>query len=116
MTLWQAHMKVEVFPFTVCYASQVFAFMLVLILLAFWICPIYSQFDAELRCAKPFYGSPGSYDCTLVLQKLASLYDDRPRYFDEEQLRGGPSHDFPGVKNDQVTQVVQLPGYWSLSR
>ena len=69
---------------------------------------------AQITCMKAFYGSPRSSDCEQLLYSFASDDDNRPRLFDEEQLRTDGGLGFPGVTNVYSTFVFQLPAYWSL--
>ena len=67
----------------------------------------------SVRCTKEFYGSPSVSQCGMMLAAFAPSADNRPRYFDEEQVRANGLN-WPGVFNNYPTEVVQLPGYWSL--
>ena len=48
----------------------------------------------------------------MMLAAFASNFDNQPRYFDEEQVRA-IGLNWPGVSNKYLTEVVQLPAYWS---
>ena len=63
-------------------------------------------------CKEEYWGSPPVHLCGTLLAALASINDNQPRYFDEEQLRVNGLN-WPGVANSYQTEVVQLPAYWS---
>ncbi|KAK0516387.1 hypothetical protein JMJ35_000990 [Cladonia borealis] len=66
----------------------------------------------SLHCQKEYYGSPPVAQCGMLLAAFASSTDNQPRYFDEEQLRANGLN-WPGVRNNYRTEIVQLPAYWS---
>ena len=70
----------------------------------------------QYGCVKEVFGSPNPADCSQLLDSLADSTDDAPRLFDEEQLRIDARWNFPGVKNQFATEVVQIPAFWSLSK
>lgn len=74
---------------------------------------IQSTLAAQIACTRDYYGSPSPTECDELLASLPN--DDRPRLFDEEQMRTRCGLDFPGVKNPYPNQVFQVPAYWSLS-
>ena len=84
--------------------------------IAMLLASLHKSFAIEIGCVKEFYGAPLASDCEALLKSFADIDDDRPRLFDEEQLRATGDLNFPGVKNDYPTKVVQVPAYWSLSQ
>ena len=82
-------------------------------LLAFQLIEAYGALIGDsIHCQTDFYGSPSAAQCGMLLAAFASSTDNQPRYFDEEQLRANGLN-WPGVRNNYRTEIVQLPAYWS---
>lgn len=82
-------------------------------LLAFLLADAYGALIGDsIHCGTEFYGSPPAAQCGMMLAAFASSTDNQPRYFDEEQLRANGLN-WPGVRNNYRTEIVQLPAYWS---
>ena len=67
-------------------------------------------------CDLSIYGKPNKDDCLNLFEKFTSTQNlNKPRFFDEEQLRVDSENAWPGVDNVFQQPIVQLPKYYAMS-